>query len=78
MNVINDSASSLHKDLLTATVNAPFSFFYKNDTGSIINRFSQDIDLIDMKLPAWTINTVASKFILAHTLPCLFVVTTLE
>jgi hypothetical protein len=30
-------------------------------SGSITNRFSQDIDLIDMRLPAWAVNTVASK-----------------
>jgi ATP-binding cassette subfamily C (CFTR/MRP) protein 1 len=34
---------------------APFSFFQKTDTGTITNRFSQDMDLIDMTLPSQAI-----------------------
>jgi len=34
---------------------APFSFFQDTDTGTITNRFSQDMDLIDMALPSQAI-----------------------
>ncbi|KAJ5135340.1 multidrug resistance-associated protein [Penicillium bovifimosum] len=60
INIINETAFGLHADLLRATLEAPFSFFQVTDSGSITNRFSQDIDLIDMKLPAWVVNTVAN------------------
>ena len=35
-------------------------FFSKTDSGSIINRFSQDLQLIDMELPIAAFNFVAS------------------
>ncbi|KAH7024666.1 P-loop containing nucleoside triphosphate hydrolase protein [Microdochium trichocladiopsis] len=41
----------LHTDLLSSTMTAPYDFFLKTDTGSITNRFSQDMNLIDMTLP---------------------------
>lgn len=36
-------------------------FFSTTDSGSILNRFSQDLQLIDMELPIAAINTFASK-----------------
>jgi hypothetical protein len=38
------------------------SFFSKTDSGVIINRFSQDLQLIDMELPIAALNTFASKY----------------
>ncbi|ODA81829.1 hypothetical protein RJ55_00334 [Drechmeria coniospora] len=65
--IINDTALKLHEDLLKSTLRAPFSFFRKTDAGSITNRFSQDMDLIDMSLPAQTIAfTTASAACLAQ------------
>ncbi|KAJ5702177.1 hypothetical protein N7488_009725 [Penicillium malachiteum] len=58
--IINDTALSFHTDLLKATLSAPWSFFQTTDVGSMTNRFSQDMDLIDMKLPLWVVNTVAN------------------
>ena len=43
---------------------APMSFFSKTDSGIIINRFSQDLQLIDMELPVAALNTFASNQIL--------------
>ncbi len=40
---------------------APMLFFSTTDSGSILNRFSQDLQLIDMELPIAAINTFASK-----------------
>lgn len=38
------------------------SFFSTTDTGITINRFSQDLQLIDMDLPLAALNTFASRF----------------
>ena len=45
------SASRLHGTLLDTVINAPLSFFTSTDAGKTINRFSQDMNLIDMELP---------------------------
>jgi ATP-binding cassette subfamily C (CFTR/MRP) protein 1 len=37
------------------------SFFSAVDTGVTLNRFSQDLMLIDMELPITALNTFASK-----------------
>jgi hypothetical protein len=37
------------------------SFFSTTDTGVTLNRFSQDLMLIDMELPVTALNTFASK-----------------
>ena len=39
---------------------APMSFFSTTDTGVTVNRFSQDLMLIDMELPLAALNTFAS------------------
>ncbi|KAL4951097.1 P-loop containing nucleoside triphosphate hydrolase protein [Aspergillus filifer] len=60
IHIISKSALRLHNDLLKSTMRAPFQFFHKVDIGSITNRFSQDMDLIDMTLPLEGINTLAA------------------
>ncbi|KID84399.1 ABC transporter, transmembrane domain, type 1 [Metarhizium guizhouense ARSEF 977] len=57
-------ALTLHKRLLSTVINAPMSLFYTSDTGSITNRFNQDMELIDMDLPLSLINTVVMIFVL--------------
>ncbi|KAJ5935489.1 hypothetical protein N7466_005036 [Penicillium verhagenii] len=42
------------------TYSAPFHFLYSTDLGSLVNRFSEDMTLIDMNLPADAINVVGS------------------
>jgi hypothetical protein len=37
-------------------------FLSTTDSGSILNRFSQDLQLIDMELPVAAINVVVSKY----------------
>ncbi|PCG93312.1 ABC transporter, integral membrane type 1 [Penicillium occitanis (nom. inval.)] len=49
--IITTTGLSLHRDLLQTTLASPFSFFRKISIGSIMNRFSQDIQLVDMELP---------------------------
>ncbi|KAL4935954.1 hypothetical protein BDV06DRAFT_205947 [Aspergillus oleicola] len=58
--IISKSALRLHDDLLKSTMRAPFQFFHEVDIGSITNRFSQDMDLIDMSLPLEGLNTLAA------------------
>ncbi|KAJ0339266.1 hypothetical protein COL922a_004651 [Colletotrichum nupharicola] len=54
--IINNTATGLHADLLRTSLKAPLSFFQSTDTGSITNRFSQDLNLVDMTLPSNAIN----------------------
>jgi ATP-binding cassette, subfamily C (CFTR/MRP), member 1 len=51
MDMTPRSSNGLHAELLKATVNAPLSFFTRTDIGSITNRFSQDMSLVDSDLP---------------------------
>ncbi|KAL4958875.1 ABC transporter [Aspergillus stella-maris] len=60
VNMVSNSALQLHNELVKSTMRAPFQFFHKVGIGSIINRFSQDMDLIDMSLPMEAINFLAS------------------
>ncbi|KAL3426779.1 hypothetical protein PVAG01_00288 [Phlyctema vagabunda] len=45
------SGARLHLKTLTTVMAAPMAFFTSTDTGETINRFSQDIQLIDGELP---------------------------
>lgn len=45
------SGSRLHKSLLTTILGAPLIYFSSTDVGVILNRFSQDISLVDRQLP---------------------------
>ncbi|KAJ5642801.1 hypothetical protein N7490_006801 [Penicillium lividum] len=60
IHIMNNTALTLHTDLLKATLKAPWRFFQTTDVGTLTNRFSQDMDLIDMKLPLWVMYTVGS------------------
>jgi ATP-binding cassette, subfamily C (CFTR/MRP), member 1 len=55
------SGKKFHFDLLKSVLSAPMSFFTETDTGTTLNRFSQDLQLIDMELPVSALNTFASK-----------------
>ncbi|KAJ8131478.1 hypothetical protein O1611_g2147 [Lasiodiplodia mahajangana] len=52
------SGSRLHQHLLNIVMSAPLSYFSQTENGSILNRFSQDIQLIDTQLPS-ALQTVA-------------------
>ncbi|KAK8006062.1 ABC transporter [Apiospora marii] len=45
------SGSLIHKRLLDIITGAPLAYFSQTDNGSILNRFSQDIQVIDKQLP---------------------------
>jgi ATP-binding cassette subfamily C (CFTR/MRP) protein 1 len=69
LQLVPDSAANLHKILLDTVLGAPYSFLAKTEVGVILNRFSQDMTLIDSQLPAgvlctlvyslWTIGSLA-------------------
>ncbi|KAL2059858.1 hypothetical protein VTL71DRAFT_10013 [Oculimacula yallundae] len=50
------SSNSLHQIILRAAMRAPMSFFASTETGELVNRFSQDLRLVDMILPGALIN----------------------
>ncbi|KAL9471318.1 hypothetical protein ACSS6W_009259 [Trichoderma asperelloides] len=44
-------SKKFHTRILNAVMRAPMSFLSNSDTGSLINRFSQDLRLVDIDLP---------------------------
>ncbi|KAF5022863.1 hypothetical protein F66182_5096 [Fusarium sp. NRRL 66182] len=48
---VEKSSNNLHEQLLNSVCRAPLHFFTSTESGSILNRFSQDMTLIDMSLP---------------------------
>ncbi|KAJ5712805.1 ABC transporter integral membrane type 1 [Penicillium malachiteum] len=58
--IVSSSALQLHGNLADTTMRASFRFFLNVDIGSITNRFSQDMDLIDMGLPLEALNFVGA------------------
>ncbi|KAK0370729.1 ABC transporter [Colletotrichum limetticola] len=50
--IINKSGVYFHGVLLDTTSRAPMAFHSSVDSGITVNRFSQDLQLIDMELPA--------------------------
>ncbi|KAL6705718.1 hypothetical protein ACN47E_006507 [Coniothyrium glycines] len=54
------SGVMFHQKLLDTVLGSPMSFFSTTDTGVTLNRFSQDLMLIDMELPVAALNTFAT------------------
>ena len=46
-----NAASKLHKTMLYRILRSPMSFFDTTPLGRILNRFSKDIDIVDVTLP---------------------------
>ncbi|KAJ5098890.1 hypothetical protein N7532_005891 [Penicillium argentinense] len=61
--MVPKSGENFHRKLLSTVLSAPMLFFSTTDSGNILNRFSQDLQLIDMELPIAAINTVATFFL---------------
>ncbi|KAH8881831.1 putative ABC multidrug transporter [Thozetella sp. PMI_491] len=57
------SGTTLHSVLVQTVSRAPWWFFTTTDMGSIVNRFSQDIQLIDAELPLSLLNVVGNTFV---------------
>jgi ABC-type multidrug transport system fused ATPase/permease subunit len=58
LDMIPRASNGLHHGLLTTVLGAPLSFFTKTDSGTTLNRFSQDLNTIDNELPTALITTV--------------------
>ncbi|KAL0931143.1 ABC transporter [Colletotrichum truncatum] len=56
LDIITNTALNLHSDLLKTTLAASFRFLTRTDNGEILNRFSEDMQLIDMDLPSNLVN----------------------
>lgn len=65
--IVPISAAKLHWNLLDAVMHAPMSFFAATDSGTKLNRFSQDMSLINSRLPASVLQaTSAASLCLAQ------------
>lgn len=60
--MVVQSGRQLHKQLLGTVMAAPLSFFSATDTGATLNRFSQDLQLVDAELPIALLLLGASAF----------------
>ena len=58
--MVPQSGENFHHRLLKTVLAAPLTFFSTTDTGVTLNRFSQDLQLIDMDLPLSALNFVAA------------------
>ncbi|OQO08332.1 hypothetical protein B0A48_06202 [Cryoendolithus antarcticus] len=58
--MISNSATGMHQDLLDTVTKAPLSFFVNTNTGTIQNRFSEDMQSLDMQLPSDLVNASSS------------------
>ncbi|KAI8231960.1 ABC transporter [Colletotrichum sp. SAR 10_86] len=61
IDIISNTALKLHSDLLQTTVSATFAFFSQTDNGEILNRFSEDMQLLDMDLPSNLLNYTSTS-----------------
>ncbi|KAF4552927.1 ABC transporter-like protein 4 [Elsinoe fawcettii] len=59
------TGTALHETLAKTVMSASFPFLSRIDTGSILTRFSQDIQLIDLSLP------LALQVVVGNTLICI-------
>lgn len=62
--IINSSGSRLHHSILSTTFFAPLSFFAVTDSGVTLNRFSQDLQLVDNELPMAALDMACSGLIM--------------
>ncbi|KAJ5715595.1 ABC transporter integral membrane type 1 [Penicillium malachiteum] len=57
-NLVARAAKTMHASLLRGVLDSPMSYFHTTDIGETTNRFSQDLQLIDMELPLAVLNTI--------------------
>src|ERR1700744_1573011 len=61
--MVPEAGRKLHQRLLDTVMSAPMSFFASTDTGVTNNRFSQDLELIDMELTVSLVRTAMMAFV---------------
>jgi ATP-binding cassette, subfamily C (CFTR/MRP), member 1 len=52
ISIVPKSGVGLHKVLVDSTLRAPMYFFETTDSSQLVNRFSQDMTLVDGVLPS--------------------------
>ncbi|KAH8666573.1 P-loop containing nucleoside triphosphate hydrolase protein [Xylariales sp. PMI_506] len=57
ISIVPKSGAALHKILLRTIIHAPMRFFSTTDSGITLNRFSQDMTLVDAVLPTVAFGT---------------------
>ncbi|KAI0415678.1 putative ATP-binding cassette transporter [Xylaria grammica] len=62
LTIIPKSGIGLHNKLLKTVIDATFVLIAGIDTGDLINRFNQDLLLVDIRLPVDLLNTVSALF----------------
>ncbi|KAI1123876.1 putative ATP-binding cassette transporter [Nemania abortiva] len=62
LTIVPKSGVGLHSKILNAVLRVTFVFISRIDTGDLINRFSQDLMLVDVKLPLDLANTAFYVF----------------
>lgn len=62
INIVVKSGLALHGILVRVMMNAPMQTFAEIDSGVILNRFSQDMTLVDAVLPTVTFGTFLGKY----------------
>lgn len=60
LNIMPTAAIGLHKVILDVVMHAPLSFFASTDLGITLNRFSQDMTLVDLPLPGALVSVTAA------------------
>ncbi len=60
MKLTPTSGVKLHRVLLKSVMRAPQSFFDTTDSGITLNRFSQDMTLVDGQLPSSAVMAIFS------------------
>lgn len=63
INIVVKSGLALHGTLVKTVMNAPMKLFAEVDSGVILNRFSQDMTLVDAILPTVTFGTVLCTYL---------------
>lgn len=61
LKIVPRSGARLHAILLKTIMHARMSFFMNTDTGVTLNRFSQDMTLVDAVLPSQAFGTLKRK-----------------
>jgi ATP-binding cassette subfamily C (CFTR/MRP) protein 1 len=63
ISIVPKSGANLHKVLVQSTLNASMSFFESTDSSQLLNRFSQDMSLVDAVLPSVVFGVFLGLFI---------------
>lgn len=60
MKIVPASGVGLHRQLLKTVLNSTFYFASTTDSGDLLNRFTQDLMMVDMELPIHMLNTTTT------------------